>query len=141
MGQNQKWIRRKLRKSDRTRQKNKRGDIEKWYQTDNPEIPDRGEDIRNYLASLRGLGKLNRDGRNQVVRKPCQQAQHAKQYSDQIQAYRMKKPLIAMGSQQEGDFIFAFAVPRTKKQKNTLMRPTVHFGYYTPRKAATPQKH
>ena len=30
-------------KSDRTRQKNKRGDIEKWYQTDSPEIPDRGE--------------------------------------------------------------------------------------------------
>ena len=24
-------------------QKNKRGDIEKWYQTESPEIPDRGE--------------------------------------------------------------------------------------------------
>ena len=31
------------RKSNRTRQKNKRGDVEKWAQTDNPEIPDRGE--------------------------------------------------------------------------------------------------
>ena len=31
------------RKSDRTRQKNKRGNIEKWDQTDSPEIPDRGK--------------------------------------------------------------------------------------------------
>ena len=30
------------RKSDRTRQENTRGDIEKWDQTDSPEIPDRG---------------------------------------------------------------------------------------------------
>ena len=30
-------------KSDMTRPKNKRGDIEQWDQTDNPEIPDRGE--------------------------------------------------------------------------------------------------
>ena len=29
--------------SSRTRQKNKRGDIEKWDQTGSPEIPDRGE--------------------------------------------------------------------------------------------------
>ena len=43
MDQKQKRIRQKLRKSDRTRQKNKRGDIEKWDQTDSPEIPDRGE--------------------------------------------------------------------------------------------------
>ena len=36
------------RKSERTRQKNKRGYIDKWEQTDSPEIPDRGEgDIRN----------------------------------------------------------------------------------------------
>ena len=32
------------RKSNRTRQKNKRGDIEKWEQTDSPEIPDRGRE-------------------------------------------------------------------------------------------------
>ena len=38
-----------------TRQKNKRGDIEKWDQTDSPEIPDRGGDIRNPPASLRGI--------------------------------------------------------------------------------------
>ena len=31
------------RKSNRTRQKNKRGDIEKWDHTESPEIPDRGE--------------------------------------------------------------------------------------------------
>ena len=31
------------RKSNRTRQKNKRGDIGKWDQTGSPEIPDRGE--------------------------------------------------------------------------------------------------
>ena len=30
------------RNNDRTRQKNKRGDIEKWDQTGSPEIPDRG---------------------------------------------------------------------------------------------------
>ena len=30
------------RKSDRTRQKNKRGDIANWDQTENPEIPDGG---------------------------------------------------------------------------------------------------
>ena len=30
-------------KQNRTRQKNKRGDIEKWDQTGSPEIPDRGE--------------------------------------------------------------------------------------------------
>ena len=30
------------RNSDRTRQKNKRGVIEKWDQTDSPEIPDKG---------------------------------------------------------------------------------------------------
>ena len=41
MGQKQKRIRQKER--DRTRQKNKRGDTEKWDQTDSPEIPDRGE--------------------------------------------------------------------------------------------------
>ena len=29
-----------LRKSERTRHKNKSGDIEKWDQTDSPEIPD-----------------------------------------------------------------------------------------------------
>jgi hypothetical protein len=34
----------KERNSDRTRQKNKRGDIEKWDQTESPEIPDRGEE-------------------------------------------------------------------------------------------------
>ena len=28
-------------------QKNNRRDIAKWYQTDSPEIPDRGGDIRN----------------------------------------------------------------------------------------------
>ena len=39
MGQNQKRIRQKVR----TRQKNKTGDIEKWDQTESPEIPDRGE--------------------------------------------------------------------------------------------------
>ena len=41
-----KWAKRRKeedRKSDRTRQKNKRGGIEKWDQTDSPEIPDRGE--------------------------------------------------------------------------------------------------
>ena len=38
--QKQKRIR---QKSDRTRQKNKRGDIEKWDQTGSPELPDRGE--------------------------------------------------------------------------------------------------
>ena len=31
------------RKSDRSRQKNKRGDIQQWDQTDSPEIPDRGK--------------------------------------------------------------------------------------------------
>ena len=31
------------RKSDRTRLKTKRGDLEKWDQTDSPEISDRGE--------------------------------------------------------------------------------------------------
>ena len=42
MGQLQKRI--KDRQSDRTRQKNKRGDdIEKWDQTDSPEISDRVE--------------------------------------------------------------------------------------------------
>ena len=29
--------------------------IEKWDQTGSPEIPDRGEDIRNPLTSLRGM--------------------------------------------------------------------------------------
>ena len=33
----------KIRQRDRTRQKNKRGDIEKWDQTESLEIPDRGE--------------------------------------------------------------------------------------------------
>ena len=33
----------KERNSDRTRQKNKRGDIEKWDQNGSPEIPDRGK--------------------------------------------------------------------------------------------------
>ena len=32
-----------------------RGDIEKWDQTGSPEIPDRGEDIRNPLTSLWGM--------------------------------------------------------------------------------------
>ena len=36
-----------------TRQKNKRGDIEKWDQTDSPEIPDRGRHQKS-PASLRG---------------------------------------------------------------------------------------
>ena len=40
MGQKQKRIRQKKRQ---TRQKNKRGGIEKWDQTDNPEIPDKRE--------------------------------------------------------------------------------------------------
>ena len=41
MGQKQKKIQQKLRKSDKTRQKNQRGDItEKWDQTDSPEISD-----------------------------------------------------------------------------------------------------
>ena len=35
------------RNSERTRRKNKRGDIEKWDQTNSPEIPDRGFPIRN----------------------------------------------------------------------------------------------
>ena len=39
MGQNQK----RIRQRNRTRQKNKRGDIEKCDQTDSPEIPDKGE--------------------------------------------------------------------------------------------------
>ena len=43
MGQKQMRIRID-RKSNRTRQKNKRGDnIEKWDQTESPEIRDRGE--------------------------------------------------------------------------------------------------
>ena len=45
------------RKSDRTRQKNKKGDIEKWDQTDSPDIPDwggGGGTIRNPQAFLRG---------------------------------------------------------------------------------------
>ena len=37
------WARSKKGNSDRTRQKNKTGDIEQWNQTDSPEIPDRGE--------------------------------------------------------------------------------------------------
>ena len=40
------WAKRRKgsdRNSDRTRKKNKRGDIEKWDQTDSLEIPDRGE--------------------------------------------------------------------------------------------------
>ena len=45
MGQKQKWIRQKERQD--YRQKNKRGDhiyiIEKWDQTDSPDIPDRGD--------------------------------------------------------------------------------------------------
>ena len=40
------------RQSNRTRQKNKRGDLEKWDQTDSPEIPDRGETSES-SASLR----------------------------------------------------------------------------------------
>ena len=40
MGQKQKG---EDRKSKKTRQKNKRGDIKKWDQTNSPEIPDRGE--------------------------------------------------------------------------------------------------
>ena len=45
------------RKSSRTRQKNKRGDniIEKWDQTEIPEIPDWGGDIRNPRPPFRGL--------------------------------------------------------------------------------------
>ena len=45
--------------SDRTRQKNKRGDIEKWDQTDSPEIPDRGETSEIPPASLRGIVQSN----------------------------------------------------------------------------------
>ena len=41
MGQKQKRIR--PEKSNRTRQKNKRGDAEKWDQTGIPEFPDKGE--------------------------------------------------------------------------------------------------
>ena len=40
------------RNSDRTRQKNKRGHIEKWDQTDSPEIPDRGGRQQKSLTSL-----------------------------------------------------------------------------------------
>ena len=42
------------RKSDKTRQKSKGGDIEKWHQTGSPEIPDSGGDIRKPQASLQG---------------------------------------------------------------------------------------
>ena len=42
------------RKSNRTRQKNKRGDnMEKWDQTDSPEIPDRGETSESLASHLR----------------------------------------------------------------------------------------
>ena len=41
--QSRKRIRQTLRRSNRNRQKNKRGDIEKWDQTGSSQIPDRGE--------------------------------------------------------------------------------------------------
>ena len=53
MGQKQKRIR-VDRKSTRTSQKNKRGDIEKWDQTESPEIPDRGRHQKS-PASLEEL--------------------------------------------------------------------------------------
>ena len=46
------------RKSNRTRQKSKRGDIQKWDQTESPEIPDRGRH-QKCPASLRGGLKLS----------------------------------------------------------------------------------
>ena len=42
------------RNSDRTRQKNKRGDIEKRDQTGSPEIPDRGERHQKPQPPFRG---------------------------------------------------------------------------------------
>ena len=42
----------KTEKNDRTRQKNKRGDIEKWDQNDSPEIQGQGRDIRNPFGGL-----------------------------------------------------------------------------------------
>ena len=48
MGQKQKTIK---TKSDRTRHKNKRGDIEKLDQTDSPDIPDKGESSVAYRPS------------------------------------------------------------------------------------------
>ena len=45
------------RKSERTKQTNKTGDIEKWDQTNSPEIP-QGGDIRNPPASLQGGPKM-----------------------------------------------------------------------------------
>ena len=50
MGQKQKRIR---QKKDRTGGST-RGDIEKWEQTDSPEIPDRGERHQKSPASLWG---------------------------------------------------------------------------------------
>ena len=46
------------RKSDRTRQKNKRRDIyiEKWDQTKSPEIPDRGGETSKILSLPSGDG-------------------------------------------------------------------------------------
>ena len=54
------------RKSDRTRQKNNRGDVEKWDQTDIPEIPDRGETSGKNPASLRGFCQEEIDSVNAV---------------------------------------------------------------------------
>ena len=45
-------------KSDRTRQKNKRGDTEKWDQADGPEIPDRWE--TSEIPGLPSGGRISR---------------------------------------------------------------------------------
>ena len=56
---NQKQKRIKQKEQQDYRQKNKRGDIEKWDQTDSPEIPDKGVDIRNPLGLPSGAFKKN----------------------------------------------------------------------------------
>ena len=48
------------RKSDRTRQKNKRGEKEQWDQTVSPEIPDR--EVRRHQKSPASLGEKNDKG-------------------------------------------------------------------------------
>ena len=54
MGQKQKRIRQKERQDQA--EENKREDIEKWDQTDSPEMPDRGETSESPAACRQQLG-------------------------------------------------------------------------------------
>ena len=59
------------RKRDRTRQKNKRGDIEKWDQTESPKIPARGEtsEIPSLPSGVRREGWVKTDCRLAAAQK------------------------------------------------------------------------